>query len=297
MEIGIDTLTRKDIPRYIGLIRAGFATELTELGTDLDRLARILRALLLWGGLPLWLVKRLTGHEAFALLARKGGEPVGCLTVIGRKEPSLTGVYVRPEFRGNGISYRLIEEAISRLQKAGYKKVHASPLNKAGEHLIEKLGFTPYGRTTVYERSLPVVPPPQHEVRVRRRLRGDTAGPEEWHGRQYKLRRIGRLFGIRVRELTAVSPRGPAVCATLFTLRKERVGEVHPLLLIPGEEEALIPIIGVGSSWFRRLGKEVIHLSITDKSEALAPVALRLGFKKKRDWIHFRLDLKKEAGR
>lgn len=291
MEIVIDTLTRKDIPRYIELVRAGFEAELMELGTDLDRLARILRFLFLWGGLPLRLVKRMTGHEAFALLARKDGETIGCLTVIGRKDPSLTGVYVRPEFRGKGISYRLLEEAVSRLQEAGYKRVYASPLNEVGEHLIEKLGFTPYGRTTVYERSLPVAPPPPREFRVRRKRRGDTADPEEWHGRRYKLRRIGKLFGIRVRELTTVGPRGPAVCATLFTLRKERVGEIHPLLLIPGEERALIPIVGVGSSWFHRLGKEVIHLSITDKSEALVPVALELGFEKKRDWVHFSLDL------
>ncbi len=298
MEITIDDITRRDIPSYIEFLRTGFGGELGELGTDLDRLARILRFLLLGGGIPLKLVKRITGHEAFILIARYGERPIGCLTVIGHRVPSLTGVYVLPEFRGRGIASRLIEEGVKRLRRAGYAAAHAAPLNATAQHLVEKVGFIPYTSTTVYEHPLPLELPAAPSFTLRRTRRSDLARAHQkrWHGRPYKLRFLGRLFGIRVRRLTVIGPHGPAACAILFTLRKERVGEVRLFVLAHEEERALIPLLDEAGDWFHRLGKETIYLFIGEGNERFGSLASELGFEIKRRWTYLTIDLQKKRG-
>lgn len=298
MEITISDITRRDIPSYIEFLRAGFGGELGELGTDLDRFGRILRFLLLGGGTPLKLVKRITGHEAFALIARHGERPIGCLTVVGHGIPSLTGVYVISEFRGRGVASRLIEEAVERLRRAGYAEAHASPLNATAQHLVEKVGFTPYTFTTVYEHTLPLELPVESGFILRRTRRSDLirAQQRKWRGRPYKLRFLGRPFGIRVRKLTVIGPDGPAACAVFFTMRKERVGEVRLFVLTPAEERALIPLLKEAEDWFRRLRKETIYLFIGEGNERFNALASELGFRIKRKWTYLTLDLQKKRG-
>ena len=292
MAVVIDTLTRKDVPQFIKFLRLGFGPELKELGTDLFRLEHVMEFLLLADGLPLKVIKRISGHEAFVLLARRGKEPVGCLTVVGRKGPGLTGAYVLPEFRGKGIGSRLIEEALSHLRQAGYKKVHASPLNAVAQHMIEKVGFTPDGYSVVYEHPLPLNITSPAETRIRRMHKNDLPSSKRvWHGRRYNVRFFGPVFGVHVRQLTVVNPNGAVLCGTLFAIERERVGEVHPTLLISGEERGLFALLKAGEKWFRQMGKELIDLSISADDEALATAALKAGFTKKRKWVHFSLDL------
>lgn len=294
MAVVIDTLTRKDVSQFIKFLRLGFSPELKELGTDLFRLEHIIKFLLLWNGFPLKVIKRISGHEAFVLLARSENEPVGCLTVVGRKEPSLTGAYILPEFRGKGIASRLIEEALSRLRKAGYKKVRGSPSNAVAQHMIEKVGFTPESFSVVYEHLLPLNITSPAGICVRRMHRNDIPPSKKvWHGRRYKVRFFGRLLGIHVRKLTAVTSGGAVLCGTLFAIERERIGEVHPILLISGEERALFALLKAGEKWFHQMGKKSINLSISADNQALAATALKTGFTRKQKWVQFSLDLEK----
>ncbi len=295
MEITIDDITAKDIPHYIGFLRAGFGEVLGELGTDLDLLARIIRFLLIGNGIPLWLMKQISGHEAFVLIARDGDRPIGCLTIIGRGVPSLTGVYVLPEFRGRGLGTALIKEAVERLRRLGYREACATPLNGVARHLIEDAGFIRRGFTAMYERLLPLDVRETDRFTVHRRWK-NFEDNQDWHGRPYRLRLLGRLLGIRVRRLTAIGTDGEEINAVLFALPRERVGEVHPVMSHPGAEMGLIPILNEAGEWFSRLGKEVIQVFNTEDDSSVTSVLSSLGFEKKRDWEHFTIELQKKRG-
>lgn len=295
MEITIGEITAKDIPYYIGFLRAGFGEVLGELGTDLDLLSRIIRILLIGNGIPLRLMKRISGHEAFVLIARYGNRPIGCLTVVGRGIPSLTGVYILPEFRGHGLGSALIKEAVKRLQRLGYSEACATPLNGVARHLIEDAGFIRQGFTAMYERSLPLNVDETGGFTVRRRWKSFDED-QTWHGRPYRLRLLGRLLGIRVRRLTATGTDGGEINAVLFALPRERVGEVHPVMFHPGAERGLIPILNEADEWFSRLGKEVIKVFNTDDDSSITSVLSSLGFEKKRDWERFTIALQKKRG-
>lgn len=291
MGIVIDDITTADIPHYLEFLRAGFGGPLSDLGTDLGFVSRILRGLLCARGAPLRAVKRIAGYEAFVLIARHAGRPIGCLTVVGRKSPSLTGVYVIPEFRGQRIASRLIETAVNRLRHAGYVEAHATPLNAIAQHLVEKVGFVPYSSTAAYERLLPLELPAEPEFTIRRLHAGDLGGRCEQHGRPYDLGPIGRLFGIRTRRLAAVGPDGAAVAALLFAIHREQVGEVRPLLLRSGGKAGLIPILAEADRWYRRLGKEKIGLYVEEGDKPLGEIAQALGFTYTRSWTHLILKL------
>ena len=295
MAITISSITRADVPRYIEFLRAGFGSELGELGTDLNRLERIISFLLLGNELPLRVIKWVSKHEAFVLLAHNGDKPIGCLTVVGR-QPALTGAYVVPEFRGQGIALKLVNAAVARLREAGYRRVIASPLNIAAQRLIEKAGFTPVNRTVVYEHMLPLDLTPPSGVRIRRMRAADVSSHNrEWHGRRYNVRGVGWLLGIHMRRLTAVTTRGAAVSARLFTIARERVGELHPILLVPGEGRALLGLLAIGERWFTRMGKEAVYVSLSPRDEELIALLRALGFAEKREWVEFGLDLNKSG--
>ncbi len=291
MKVTIAPITRRDVPRYIEFLQAGFGAELTELGTDLNRLGHIISFLLMGNEIPLRMIKRVSGHEAFILIAHAGADPIGCITVVGR-QPALTGVYVVPEFRGRGVAARLVADAVRRLRSAGYEKVIASPLNHVAQRLIENIGFTPASRTVVYEHPLPLEITPPSAVRLRRMRTADVPPNQRgWHGRRYNVHGVGWLLGIHMRRLTAMTQTGPAVCAQLFAINRERVGEVHPLLLSPGQGEAVLSPLAAGTRWFTRMAKETVHVSVDPRDEELTALLRALGFSEKREWVEFVLDL------
>ncbi len=291
MKVTIAPITRRDVPRYIEFLRAGFGTELTELGTDLDRLGHIISFLLMGNEIPLRMVKRVSGHEAFILIARAGADPIGCITVVGR-QPALTGVYVVPEFRGRGIAARLVADAVRRLRSAGYERAIASPLNHVAQRLIENVGFTPTNRTVVYEHPLPLEITPPSMVRLRRMRTADVPPDRRgWHGRRYNVHGVGWLLGVHMHRLTAVTPTGAAACARLFAINRERVGEVHPLLLSSGQSEAALSLLAAGARWFARMGKETVHVSLDPRDEELIALVRAIGFSEQREWVEFVLDL------
>ena len=291
MKVTIAPITRRDVPRYIEFLRAGFGTELTELGTDLNRLGHIISFLLMGNEVPLRMIKRVSGHEAFILIAHAGDDAIGCITVVGR-QPALTGVYVVPEFRGQGVAARLVADAVSRLRNAGYDRAIATPLNHVAQHLIENVGFTPINSTVVYEHPLPLEITPPPAVRLRRMRTADVPPDRRgWHGRRYNVHRVGWLFGVHMRRLTAVAQNRAAACAQIFAINRERVGEVHPLVITPGSERAVLSLLAAGTRWFARMGKEMVHVSLDPHDEELIALLRTLGFSEQREWVEFVLDL------
>lgn len=72
--------------------------------------------------------------------------------------PYLANVYIKERYRGNGYSKILIEDAILRTKKMGYKKLY---LHTHHENFYEKIGFnylcevnSNYGKKRVFEKNL-----------------------------------------------------------------------------------------------------------------------------------------------
>jgi ribosomal protein S18 acetylase RimI-like enzyme len=92
--------------------------------------------------------------DNFVLAGFAGGEPAGLVGLAreqGRKmqhKAMIWGVWVAPEFRGQGIGRKLVEEAISRARSiAGLEQLHLTVVtaNDAARHLYRSLGFEVYG--------------------------------------------------------------------------------------------------------------------------------------------------------
>jgi GNAT superfamily N-acetyltransferase len=253
MAITIEPLTRREIDPFIHLLRSGFEEAISDRGTDFADLERLFSLILLGNGLPLRVLRRLTGHEAFVLIAKSEGRVIGSLQVVGHQSPSLIGIYVLPDFRGQRIALRLIEEALARLKAHGHRSARVGAIDEGAQHLAERAGFVPYAKIDLYRRSLPA----------------EIASPPGV-----------RIEYSRKREST-----------DLITQPYQRVGEIRPRLLIPGREDAFLPCLAEGCKWLSRLTKEEVHLPLPPDAEGLADLALTTGFRKGRSWVHLAIDL------
>jgi ribosomal protein S18 acetylase RimI-like enzyme len=90
-------------------------------------------------------------NEFISYMAEKNGEPVSISGLVLFKRPpyleNLKGIeayilnmYTVPQYRGNGLAGRLLEQCIEESKKVGVKRIwlHAS---KDGEQLYRKMGF------------------------------------------------------------------------------------------------------------------------------------------------------------
>ena len=285
MAITIGPLTRREIDPFMHLLRSGFEEEISQRGANLERVGRLLRLLLLANGFPLRVIKRLTGHEAFVLTAKSGDRVVASLTIVGRESPVLTGIYVLPEFRRQGIALALMREALRRLAACGYRRAYGSPIDEGAQHLAERAGFVPYEKIDLYRRSLPAEIASPVGVRIEySRKRESTDHP-------YDIRFLRRMIGFRTARITAVDGARGVLSCTLITQPYQRVGEIRPRLLIPGREDAFLPCLAEGCKWLSRLKKEEAHLPLPSDEEGLADLALTAGFRKDRSWVHLAIDL------
>ncbi|MDP9268279.1 MAG: GNAT family N-acetyltransferase [Acidobacteriota bacterium] len=87
------------------------------------------------------------------LLAEVGGKPAGCValhrlgeTCAGKRELlcEMKRLYVRPDFRGQQLGRRLVEEAVRAARGIGYKKMRLDTVEPVMGHalaLYRELGF------------------------------------------------------------------------------------------------------------------------------------------------------------
>jgi len=285
MTITIEPLTRREIHSFMHLLRAGFEEEISNRGADFADLERLLSFILLGNGLPLRAIRRLTGHQAFVLIAKSKGRVVGSLQVVGSQSPSLIGIYVLPDFRGQRIALRLIEEALVRLKAHGHRSARVGAIDEGAQHLAERAGFVPYEKIDLYRRSLPaeIASPPGVRIEYSRK-RESTDHP-------YDIRFLRRMIGFHTARITAVDGTRGVLSCTLITQPYQKVGEIRPRLLIPGGEDAFLPCLAEGCKWLSRLKKEEAHLPLPSDEEGLADLALTAGFRKDRSWVHLAIDL------
>lgn len=285
MAITIGPLTRREIDPLIHLLRAGFEEEISNRGADFADLKRLLSITLRGNGLPLRVLRLLTGHEAFVLIAKSKGRVVGSLQVVGSQSPSLIGIYVLPDFRGQRIALRLIEEALVRLKAHGHQSARVAAIDEVAQHLAERAGFVPYEKIDLYRRSLPAEIASPLGVRIEySRKRESTDHP-------YDIRFLRRVIGFHAARMTAVDGARGVFSCTLITQPYQKVGEIRPRLLIPGREDAFLPCLAEGCKWLSRLKKEEVYLPLLSEDEGLANLALKAGFRKDHSWVHLAIEL------
>jgi len=286
MPVTIDALARQDVDQFIHLLMLGFEDELEERGTNVARLAWLLRLLLTPRGIPMRTLTRLTGHVGVILVAKNAGEVVGILAVLGRHIPSLSGVYVLPQTRGQGVAMALVEEALRRLKKRGHKEARVSVSDSSGRTLAERAGFTPCDHTDLYQRRLPVdvtVPPGVRVHKARKRV---------LFGHPYDIGFLTRLGGIRSRHIVAEDENGAATAATLVALPHQSIGEIQPQVLRADAVETFAAVLASGCDWLTRLGRKEVSLPIHEETASLADIIVKAGFVKRKSWVQLRIELK-----
>ncbi len=79
-------------------------------------------------------------------LALHGGKAAGCIALrpLSDDRCELKRLYVRPQFRGNGIAGMLCERILEDAVKTGYREIYLDTLPELSDaiRLYEKLGFT-----------------------------------------------------------------------------------------------------------------------------------------------------------
>lgn len=77
------------------------------------------------------------------LLARCGGDPVGCVALqqIGESLCEMKRLFVRPAFRGRGIGRALAQAIIEQARRIGYKRMRLHTAWEPARSLYRSLGF------------------------------------------------------------------------------------------------------------------------------------------------------------
>lgn len=289
MSVEIKTLSKTDTGQYIDLLRAGFGEELGQRGTDIARVGRIARIMLSCGGLPMRLIKGITGHSLFVLVAKDGASVVGALTVLEEKIPSLIGVYVIEEYRGQGIAIRLVQEALHRLQASGYTQAHVSVIDHTAQLLAQRGGFVAYDHIELYERSLPVHISNIEGASIHRTRK--ISLPRH----AYDLGLLNIVTGVHVRRLVVRYGKEPTMAGMLIALPHQSVGEIQPRILVPGREETFRTLLDAGCQWFEQLGRKLVAVPLCADTIQLSSILGEEGFVKRRSWVEMRIDLKKRG--
>jgi ribosomal protein S18 acetylase RimI-like enzyme len=123
---------------------------------DVDVLRELFREYAAWLGPEGWftdleaeLAALPGGYEAL-LVARRDGEPVGCVALKPLPDGTceMKRLYVRPDARGSGAGRALVEASIGRARELGYAvmRLDTLPTMDAARALYLLLGFRPIER-------------------------------------------------------------------------------------------------------------------------------------------------------
>ena len=123
---------------------------------DADVLRELFREYFAWLGPHGWFIDpqaelaALPGGYDAILLARGGGEIVGCVALRGLEDGAceMKRLYVRPAARGSGVGRELVEASIARARGLGYATIRLDtlPTMDAARALYLSLGFRPIER-------------------------------------------------------------------------------------------------------------------------------------------------------
>jgi len=285
MAVEIKLLSRADISQYIKLLRLGFDEELGQRGTNIAGIGRMARVLLSCGRLPLRLIKAVTGRGLFVLTAKDGSRVAGVLTVLEKKVPALIGIYVLEAYRGQGIALRLVQDALLRLKRHGYSQVHVSVIDHAGQLLAERGGFVAYDHIDLFERSLPA------HMCARDGASAQYVRKVSLPRHPFDLGPFNLFTGVRIRRVVVHSGKETTFAGLLIALPHQTMGEIQPLILLPGHEETLCALLDVGYECFFHHGRKSISVALHDETASLASILTREGFVKRRSWVQLRLDI------
>lgn len=287
-----------DVPRAAELLLMAFEDELSERGSDVARLKRLLYSLTSFGRLPLRLLHSL-GVVAELWVACAEGKVVGVLGQLGRRVPYMSGIAIDPAFRGRGIAQALFHRVFSDLARKGFPLVRGAVLshNQAALNLCAKTGLVPYARTRLYVLPLPParLPKASPGIKVRcarardlrplwpkgldgeglRRLLSLEGGYEAWPFRLLGVWNVG-LVAEREGELIGYL----GVQANRF----QTAGTIRAPLLFA--EEAYPPLLGAALKELVRLGRKVAYIDLFEEQKGLSPLLQGLGARPDRAWVH-----------
>ncbi|MEA3239266.1 MAG: GNAT family N-acetyltransferase [Candidatus Bipolaricaulota bacterium] len=285
MAVEIKLLSGADIDQYIKLLQLGFDEELGQRGTDITRMGRMTRVMLSCGGLPLRLIKAVTGRGLFVLAAKDGTRVVGILTVLEKKDPILIGAYVLEGYRRSGVALDLVQEALLRLERQGYSRVQGAVIDHTAQLLLERAGFILYDHIDLYQRSLPTgVSSPAGVLAQRARRVNLPRHP-------YDLGPLNLFTGVRVRNMVVISEGEKTIVATLIALPHQTMAEIQPKLLAREREDTFCALLNAADEWLSKLGRTIVTVSLHDETASLASILTREGFVKRHSWVEMSIDL------
>lgn len=285
MAVEIKTLSRADIDQYIDLLRLGFGEELGQRGTNIAGVRRVARVMLACSGLPLRLIKTLTGRGLVTLVAKDGSRVVGALTVLEGRDPTLIGAYIIEEYRRQGIALSLIHEGLKRLKQHRYLRVHASVFNQRAQFLVERAGFVPCDHIDLYQRSLPKRISVPVGASIRRTRKVDL--PRH----PFDLGPLNIVTGVRIRRLVVHSGGQTTIAGMFIALPHQTVGEIQPQILVSGREDAFSALLEAGYEWFLHHRRESISVALHDNTAQLSGILEGEGFVKRHSWVVMKIDL------
>jgi len=299
MVADIHELRRSEIPAFIDLLRHGFGGELEHQGTDLRWIRRMLTVATLARGIPARALRRVTGNEATILMAIHRGHIAGSVTILGRRNPRLTGIVVHPEARGQGVGLQLLQEGLRRLQARGHRWVSGAAIDPRALALAQKAGFRALDQIDLYRLPLPaaVARPPGTAVRRARRTDlcriGRRQRPVECdlNAHPFALPLLGSLCGLRVRHITAWNNDAPIACCSVSSARGNAVGEMRTVRARADHPDGVLACLALACRWLESLGKIALHLYLSADSPEFGEAAAAIGATKCHTWTRVAVDL------
>lgn len=305
-EVLIRDFRKSDFDGVLELARLCFVGEFEVMGLDIEHLRETVEKFFGFAGRFLMFLLRILGREPFKFfVAEVDGRVVGTAMVsMQRKVGYISTVMVHPDFRMRGIANRLLERAISYVQKCGLEKavLHVDSANEPAKNLYIKLGFREFEKLAYLAGNLNTIflkCDMNSEIQIRNFHRGDVDQVYELmvSSEDYEYLRVygfeksdlksfflARLFGISNEGKIVATFKDKIVgyANFVYTTAKEagRILHicVHPEMRSMGVEELLIRAV---TETIKRLGAEKVLATVSLRKAELISVLKHCGFDEK----------------